>query len=202
MPHSTRSRTPSSSIESRLLDAAEEILENEGPDGLSVRRIAAFAEVAPMGVYNHFDGKSGIIDALFVRGFTRLGEALSTLDGIIDPVEALSEGGRRYRKLALEHPMSYRLMFLNAVPGYVPSAEAAKVVTEAFDGFVNAVTRASEAGLVNSKDPTLTAQILWAVSHGWVSLQICGLGFVDDVDAGADALHDAIWCGIADTSVT
>ena len=181
------------------MDAAEEILEREGPDGLSVRRIAALAEVAPMGVYNHFDGKSGIIDALFIRGFTRLGEAFGSLADIPDPAEALNEAGLRYRALALEHQMSYRLMFLSAVPGYVPSAEASKAVSEAFVGLVDAVARAQRADLVSTSDPAVTAQILWAVSHGWVSLQICGLGLVNDIDSD-EALTDAMWHGIGNFS--
>ena len=100
-----------------LLNAAEQILEKEGPDGLSVRHIAAAAGVAPMGVYNHFDGKFGIIEALFVRGFERLRDALDSIAEIADPTEALKEAGRRYRTLALEHPMEYWVMFLRAIPG-------------------------------------------------------------------------------------
>ena len=61
-------------MESALLDAASELLEQEGPDALSVRRIAAAAGVAPMGVYNHFASKFGIIDALFMDGFGRLSD--------------------------------------------------------------------------------------------------------------------------------
>ena len=65
-------------MEAALLASAAEILETEGPDGLSVRRIAAAAHVAPMGVYNHFDSKYGIVEALFIQGFERLGEAMAT----------------------------------------------------------------------------------------------------------------------------
>ncbi len=73
----------------RLLASAADILETEGPDGLSVRRIAAAADVAPMGVYNHFESKFGIVEALFVQGFERLGEAMATIADIEDPYEAL-----------------------------------------------------------------------------------------------------------------
>ena len=59
-------------MEAALLTSAAEILETEGPDGLSVRRIAAAAGVAPMGVYNHFESKFGIVEALFIQGFERL----------------------------------------------------------------------------------------------------------------------------------
>jgi AcrR family transcriptional regulator len=54
MTKEARTRTPSVAMEAALLEAAAGILETEGPDALSVRRIAATAGVAPMGVYNHF----------------------------------------------------------------------------------------------------------------------------------------------------
>ena len=104
-----------------LLASAVEILEAEGPEALSVRRIAAAAGVAPMGVYNHFDSKNGIIEALFIQGFERLREALTNIADIADPYEALREAGRRYRALAQAHPMVYQLMFLRTLPGYEPS---------------------------------------------------------------------------------
>ena len=49
-----------------------------------------------------------------------------------DPYEALREGGRRYRALALEHPMVYQLMFLRTVPGFEPSDHALEVAGAAF----------------------------------------------------------------------
>ncbi len=185
---SGRTRTPSVGMEAALLDAALELLEEEGPEALSVRRIAAAAGVAPMGVYNHFASKAGIIEALFVEGFQRLGEAMVTLNEISDPEEALLEGGRRYRALALAHPMVYRLMFLRAVAGFEPSDEALILAARAFGGLVAVVDRGMQDGLVEQGDPEMTAQMIWSSIHGWVSLELCGMGFVDDHDAGADLL--------------
>ncbi|HEY1826422.1 MAG TPA: TetR/AcrR family transcriptional regulator, partial [Acidimicrobiales bacterium] len=104
-----------------LLEAAAELLEAEGPDALSVRRIAAAAGVAPMGVYNHFESKFGIVEALFVDGFRRLSDAITSIPRSDDPLEDLRESGRRYRALALAHPMIYRVMFLRVIPGFEPS---------------------------------------------------------------------------------
>ena len=173
-------------MESALLDAAAELLEREGPDALSIRRIAAAAGVAPMGVYNHFSSKSGIVEALFVEGFERLGRAMVTLSEIADPLEALLEGGRRYRSLALAHPMAYQVMFLRAVPGFEPSDEARAMAARAFEGLAATVRRAMDAGLVEVGDPELISQVIWAGIHGWVSLELCGIGFVEDTDRGAD----------------
>jgi len=179
-----RTRTPSAGMETALLSSAADILEAEGPDALSVRRIAAAANVAPMGVYNHFDSKNGIIDALFIQGFERLRDALAGIADIQDPYEALREGGRRYRALALAHPMVYQLMFLRTVPGYEPSEHALECAARAFDALVAAVQRAMAAGVLAEASPTETAQIIWSGVHGWVSLEIQGIGFAEDADAG------------------
>ncbi len=183
-------------MESALLTSAAEILETEGPDGLSVRRIAAAAGVAPMGVYNHFESKFGIIEALFIQGFGRLRDAMASIGEIPDPSEALLEGARRYRALALAHPMVYRVMFLRAVPGFEPDPDALEVCGRAFDALVAVVQRAMAAGVVAEGPPTETAHIIWASIHGWVSLELLGIGFVEDQAAGYDRLCTALLLGL------
>jgi AcrR family transcriptional regulator len=183
-------------MESALLDAASELLEQEGPEALSVRRIAAAAGVAPMGVYNHFTSKFGIIDALFMLGFARLSEALADVNAIADPLEALEESGRRYRALALAQPMMYQLMFLRAVPGFEPSEEAMVVAAGAFGGLVAAVRRAMDAGQIAEGDTTLIAHMLWANHHGWMALELAGIGFVEDQVAGFEAYSYALLFGL------
>ncbi len=182
----TRTRTPSADMRDALLTAAADILETEGPNALSVRRIATAAGVAPMGVYNHFDSKNGIIEALFIEGFERLRKALATIADIQDPYEALREGGRRYRALALAHPMVYRLMFLRTIPSFEPSPASLEIAARAFEALVAAVMRAMAAGVLADGPPTETAQVIWSSIHGWVSLELAGIGFVEDQEAGFD----------------
>jgi len=187
-------------MESVLLEAASALLESEGPNALSIRRIAAAAGVAPMGVYNHFSSKSGIIEALYVQGFERLQEAMATLSEIDDPEESLFEGGRRYRALALAHPMAYQLMFLRAVPGFEPSVEARDVAHGAFNGLATAVRRAMRAGVIAQGDPALAAQLIWTSIHGWVSVELCGMGFVEDKAGGAEKLCATMLRGLRPAS--
>ncbi len=183
-------------MEAALLTSAAEILETEGPDGLSVRRIAAAAGVAPMGVYNHFESKQGIVEALFIEGFERLREAMASVNELQDPVEALREGAARYRELALAHPMVYQMMFLRAVPGFEPSAHALEVCGGAFDGLVTVVQRAMAAGALADASPAETAHLIWSSIHGWVSLELLGIGFVEDQAAGYDRLCTALLLGL------
>jgi AcrR family transcriptional regulator len=183
-------------MEGALLSSAADILESEGPDALSVRRIAAAAGVAPMGVYNHFESKAGIIEALYIQGFARLGSAMQAMAQIADPAEALLEGAHGYRALALAHPMAYQLMFLRAVPGFEPSDYALGECTGAYEQLVSGVERAMRAGVIVDGEPNETAQLIWATIHGWVSLELLGLGFVEDLDAGYDRLCEALLRGL------
>jgi AcrR family transcriptional regulator len=192
----TRTRTPSAGMEGALLTSASEILESEGPDGLSVRRIAAAAGVAPMGVYNHFESKFGIVEALYIQGFGRLAEAMAAMAEIDDPAEALLEGARAYRALALAQPMAYQVMFLRAVPGFEPSDPALTSCTRGFDLLVATVQRAIRAGVIAPGAPTETAQMIWASIHGWVSLELLGFGFVEDRDLWYDRLCEALLRGL------
>ena len=195
-----RTRTPSADVRAALLDAATHLLETEGTDALSVRRIAAEAHVAPMGVYTHFDGKHGVVEALWVEGFDRLRVTLESLEQIDDPGDALIEGFRRYRALARAHPMAYRLMFLKAVPGFEPSVEAAWAAALSFEALVAAVRRAMESGAVADGDPVQMAQVVWAAVHGWVSLELDGMIFLADADAGAEAMARSLVEGFRVTS--
>ena len=192
----TRTRTPSAGMEGALLSSAADILESEGPDGLSVRRIAAAAGVAPMGVYNHFESKFGIVEALYIQGFGRLADAMAAMAQIDDPAEVLLEGARAYRTLALAHPMAYQVMFLRAVPGFEPSDPALTSCTRGFDCLVDTVERAIRAGVIAPGSPTETAQMIWAGIHGWVSLELLGLGFVEDHDVWYDRLCEALLRGL------
>jgi AcrR family transcriptional regulator len=197
MTKKPRTRTPSAGMESALLEAAIDILETEGADALSVRRIAAAAGVAPMGVYNHFDSKSGILDALFIQGFEWLAEGLDAAAEIPDPYEALRESGRRYRAFALAHPMVYQLMFLRVVPGYEAAGRALEVAGATFNSLVASVQRAMAAGVIADAPPDVTARLIWASIHGWVSLEVLGIGGVDDQAAGFDRVCKSMLAGLS-----
>ena len=73
-----------------LLTAAHDLLANEGPTALTVRRIAAAAGVSTMNVYSRFGGKDGVLDELFAEGFRRLGERMEAT-----PSSAISEPAAR-----------------------------------------------------------------------------------------------------------
>ncbi len=193
----TRRRTPSEDLEPAILGAAEALLEELGPDALSIRRIAERAHVAPMGLYSRFDGKHGIVDALFKEGFALLGATIRATSTMPDPIEAFRSAGRAYRELALAHPARYRLMFLHVVQGFEPTGDAIEIAHDAFQALVEAAARCVEAGQLRAADPAAIAQQVWATCHGWVALELCGINFAADLAAGYDELLDLLLRGLA-----
>jgi AcrR family transcriptional regulator len=193
-----RRRTPSDQLEPAILEAAEAILEEGGPDALSVRRIAERAGVAPMGLYSRFDGKLGVIDALFMEGFAELGSTIrAASESAVDPVAGFRDTGLAYRALAVAHPSRYRVMFLGPVAGYEPSVRAVEVATAAFGALVDAVARCIDAGTFEHVDAVEAAQQVWSACHGWVALELQGICFCDDADAGYAGLLDVLERGLA-----
>jgi len=182
------------------LEAAGDLLESEGPQALTVRRIASMAGVAPMGVYNHFESKSGVLDHLFIQGFDRLRRALQETSAIEDPVEALVEGCRRYRTLALENPEVYRLMFLSGVSNFEPGVDAKEAALTAFGALLRCVQRAVDAGLMPERDVSMAAQMIWSGLHGWVALELDGMTFVEERDGAAEMWFVSLINGVSGTN--
>ena len=160
---------------SELLAAASRLLASEGPEALTVRRIAAEAGCSTMGVYSRFGGKDGIVEALFVEGFQGLAAAMDAVPSTDDVMADLLACGVAYRRFALAHPTSYTVMFERAVPGYEPSEAAGTIALGTFERLVRRVERAVAAGCLEDGDTIETTMRVWALSHGWVSLEIHGM---------------------------
>ena len=60
----------------QVLEAAARLLAEEGPHGLSLRRVAAEAGGSTQIVYTLFGGKPGLADGLYAEGFDRLASAM------------------------------------------------------------------------------------------------------------------------------
>jgi AcrR family transcriptional regulator len=195
MPTATRRRTRSADVGERLVSAAVELLDEHGPDALTVRGVAERAQVSPTGVYNHLGGKDGILSALFVMGFEDLRASLDGID-LDDPHDALLEGGRRYRALALHHPGRYALMFEGSGGRWQPSDADRDHAVSGFQALERRVAAGQATGRFRQGRPTEVAQLVWSAVHGHVSLELRGMLFVDDADESFEQLLEMVVAGI------
>ena len=195
MATATRRRTRSADVGERLVAAAVEMLDEHGPDALTVRGVAERAQVSPTGVYNHLGGKDGILSALFVMGFEDLRASLDGID-LDDPHDALLEGGRRYRALALRHPGRYALMFEGSGGRWQPTDADRDHAVSGFQALERRVAAGQAVGRFRQGRPTEVAQLVWSAVHGHVSLELRGMLFVDDADESFEQLLEMVVAGI------
>lgn len=154
----------------RILLAASELFALGGISALSVRSIADAAGVSTIGIYSHFNGKQGILDALFIEGYQMVHDtmAFSTVD--LSARQILLKGVRGYLTLANQYEGHYRLIFGENGNQYEPSDEAREMSSKAFKRLV------SHSCIIlppNSPWPLKQkiALDLWAFMHGYVSLK-------------------------------
>jgi len=139
------------------VEAAWQIVENEGADALTMRRLAEELGIKAPSLYKHFPDKAALEAALIEDALLEMGAALHAAvarPGRRSPVAALLAA---YRRQALQHPHLYRL------------ATAGPLAREALaDGVED---WAGQPFYLVTGDP-YAAQALFAFAHGMVILEI------------------------------
>jgi AcrR family transcriptional regulator len=153
-----------------VLAAAIKVLRDEGPSGLTVRRLAEVIGVSRQVVYTQFGSLGGLIDALYREGFAELRAAASTIDPGLTGIARVVANALEYRTSALERPELYAVMFERPFREHVPSPESRSVAVAAFQPLVDAVASTGrEPG--EARNLALT---LWGAMHGLVHLELQG----------------------------
>jgi AcrR family transcriptional regulator len=166
-----KTETAATSLRDRALDAAARLLAQAGPEGMSVRKVAAAADCSTMVIYHHFGDKDGLLNAMYIAGFERLARAQATVPAVADPEQQVRARYLNYRDVARESPAFYQVMFGAGAPQFRPDAHARQFASDAYDQFVAAVTAWSRACELTST-PRAAAYTLWASAHGLVSFEL------------------------------
>lgn len=141
----------------QIVTAARDILEAEGPEGLTMRRIGTELGIRAPSLYKHFPGKDGVRAALVAEALLEVGTALHAAvarGGEADRVARLLVA---YRAFATDHPHLYRLCTAGEL-----DREALPEGLEEWAG--------TPFFLVTGEP--YRAQALWAAAHGLAVLEI------------------------------
>ena len=155
----------------RLCVAATRMFDTRGPEGFTMRELAAELGVSAMTPYRYFKDKEDILAAVRARTFNRFAEAL---EGALT-VEAEQPGAvyRAYVAFAFGEPAAYKLMFdltqpdENLYPDLVKAnARARATMTDYVQLMIDADKFEGDAGLIG--------HVFWAVLHGAIVLKLAG----------------------------
>ena len=185
-----------------LLEAAEKQLEEEGPAGLSLRKLGRVLGVTPGAPYRHFEDKDALLAALATLGFRRLRATMVGGQGqCVHGEERLRRAGIGYLTFASKHPELFRLMF-----GWNPAREVPELREAgdaAFEALAEVLHACEQQGLLQRS--ALPAGLLaWSAVHGAAFLMIddrlggCEVG--KDPEAVLNSIHQSLWCGIGKPS--
>jgi AcrR family transcriptional regulator len=171
-------------LQNALLEAAETLLERDGPAGLSLREVARAAGVSHAAPYRHFRDRTALLQALAQRGLERLRRAIehAAAGAIQNPEQQLVEAGVAYVHQAVRHPEMSRLMF-----GGVQRVAA----TAAFVALVEIIHDGVAAGAFRQRDARELALAAWTAMHGLAMLVAAGQLPVSPGD-GAQTLDDTV----------
>jgi AcrR family transcriptional regulator len=97
-----------------VVAVARELLETEGSDALTMRRLAERMAIRAPSLYKHVPHKAALEAAIIADGFQEAALAFeAATEGASDPLAALVDA---YRRFAATHPHVYRLMTAGPLP--------------------------------------------------------------------------------------
>jgi len=106
-------------IQSRILEAALDIIVQEGYPALTMRRIASRIGMTAPNIYNYYKSKDELYISLVIQGFEILQRELkSAYDKYEEPAERGAALARAYITFGLKHSSYYDIMFTYPTPKY------------------------------------------------------------------------------------
>ena len=157
-----------------VVAAGRRLLEEEGPEALTMRRLAERVGIRAPSLYKHLPDKAALEAAIIATGFEEAAAAFEA--AVEDAGEALPALAAAYRRFALAHPHLYRLMNNGPLPR---------------EQLPPGLEDRTAAPLLRAAGSQARARAVWAFAHGMVMLEL-------DHRFPADADLDAAWeAGIA-----
>lgn len=182
-----------------LLDTAEDLIAEHGPQALSVRGLADTAGTSTRAVYSLFGSKAGLLAALATRLFEMLAAAVDatprTADPVADIITASLDG---FRRVALEHPALYRLVFLQVVPDLELGQPFTDAADAAFGRLEELLHRLGTTSGLLGHSPGQAARTVHALTEGLATMELRGGLRRDAEETWRNAL-DALLRGLTAT---
>lgn len=151
-----------------LLEAALRLLEERGPGALRIRDVSDAVGKSTMGVYTHFGSKQGLLEQLYLHGFSRLEERLEAVAPAGSGPQGLLEFALAYRGFALDNEALYGLMFERGTPDFVPSDDSRMAGLKTFEMLAQRIA----GWRPELADPAPAAHLVWATMHGLVTIEL------------------------------
>lgn len=159
----------------KIAVAGRRLLDKEGAEAVTMRRVAKAVGITPMAIYRHYRDRAGLLNALADDGFEQLAACLASkrFSGGIE--QRLTKMGGIYLDHALKNPRLFELMFLK------PRESARRYPRDFTAGLsptanvmVEVVREGMESGYFREDDAWEIVFEMGALSHGLIMLYLGG----------------------------
>jgi AcrR family transcriptional regulator len=155
----------------QIYQCALEILEAEGPQAVSMRRVAKEVGITAMAIYHHFPSREALLNAIVESEFAQLVEFFGQLNGHRSFEAAMIHIMDGYIDYALAHPRIFDYVFSAPRPGarrYPDDFRARRSPT--LNITADIVSSWMKLGKLKRDDQWEVAMELWAHIHGYLML--------------------------------
>lgn len=155
-----------------ILQAAKQIVTEEGWQALSIRKIAEAIEYSVPVIYDHFGNKESILLELTKQGFQILNqELIKATKRSTQPEKQIEAMAYSYWEFAFEHKAYYQVMYGLGMPSCETVSQIPELAT--FSDLLQQPIRELIASSNNKNaDPFLKLHTFWSLLHGLISINM------------------------------
>lgn len=173
-----------------IVAAAWKVARRDGVASLSLHALAAEVGMRQPSLYEYFDSKNALYDAMFSEGNRQLLEHFDKTVLPDEPRAALKELLRAFVEFSIEDPARSELLFQRHVPGFTPSGAAYALAEEAL---ARAVKLMHEAGVEEPGDVDCLVAMVAGLTEAQLANDPGGTRWVRHLDRLVDLyVNDAL----------
>jgi AcrR family transcriptional regulator len=175
----------------QVVDAAIAIADDEGLEAVTLARVAAALGVRSPSLYNHVEGRDGLIRAIAARSTRELATALRRAATGRSGARAIAAVAQAQRDYARAHPGRYAATVAAPAPGDAEHEEAAADA-------VDVLTSVLGASGLEGDDVIHAVRALRSAVHGFAALEASGgFALAADPDVSFRRLVEAVASGLS-----
>ncbi len=166
-------------LQTQLLRAATEMINQAGVEALSLRKLAEKVGVSRTAAYHHFKDKNDLLCAIAAQGFIQWQSQSEQIfqNSTLSAQEKYRQFVHQYVQFATQNPSLYELMFGSAIWKTNRSTKSLRDIAYPSFQYQLEMTKIwQQQGLIAPNENSLRlAQVTWATLHGIARLLIDGI---------------------------
>ena len=166
----TKTREPPTSLKEACIQAARDVIAEDGVENLSMRDVARELGISHQAPYRHFESRDHLLAEIMRRCFVDIAHHLDQRprSGIADT--DLGAMGHAYLDYAQRKPLEYRLMFGTPWPAPAQHPELVRHAVHAFNMLRDSLRNMQGNDGEHTAQADRRAMFIWSALHGMASI--------------------------------